>query len=257
MKINSLTCPNCSAKLEVMDGTDTFYCNYCGTKLVVEYREDVVEAKIAVEKMSHKERKADKKYEQKETMSKMDYGAKQSRRRYKFIFGIVIGSVVLCAASFVAFFAIVKENDKLMQDNVLMAQECVKEGDYAQARFYAGQIQASFNVLTWNAKRDSLLDYIDEKEAESRKAEIEGGEAVSVTVPMSADEIIGANRNDVYQILSDAGFINITMTELSESTYLFESGGGIKVVSIADTIEFEKGDTFLSTDEVILYYYKE
>jgi len=94
MKINSMTCPNCSAKLEVMDGTDTFYCNYCGTKLVVEQREDILEAKVAVEEMAHKERMADKEYEHKETIEKMknEEDAKDNRR---MIF-MVIFSLDLC-----------------------------------------------------------------------------------------------------------------------------------------------------------------
>lgn len=39
MKLYSLQCPNCSSRLEIEDDIDTFYCKYCGTKLVLQGRD--------------------------------------------------------------------------------------------------------------------------------------------------------------------------------------------------------------------------
>ena len=35
MTFTQLTCPNCSANLEVEDSLDTVFCKYCGTKIVM------------------------------------------------------------------------------------------------------------------------------------------------------------------------------------------------------------------------------
>lgn len=36
MNMIQLKCPNCGADLEVEDGLDSFFCKYCGTKIVLE-----------------------------------------------------------------------------------------------------------------------------------------------------------------------------------------------------------------------------
>lgn len=34
-KMIPLVCPNCGAKLDVKDGTQTCFCTYCGTKILI------------------------------------------------------------------------------------------------------------------------------------------------------------------------------------------------------------------------------
>lgn len=41
-----LRCPNCNGDLRIENGIDTFYCQYCGTKIVLKEQSNiVVEAK--------------------------------------------------------------------------------------------------------------------------------------------------------------------------------------------------------------------
>lgn len=48
MNMFQLKCPNCSANLEVENGVDTFFCKYCGTKIVLDGQSpSVVRSKIA------------------------------------------------------------------------------------------------------------------------------------------------------------------------------------------------------------------
>lgn len=35
VKMISLVCPNCGAKLDVKNGTQTCFCTYCGTKILI------------------------------------------------------------------------------------------------------------------------------------------------------------------------------------------------------------------------------
>ena len=41
MTLHQLTCPNCGASLNIENGIDTFFCTYCGTKLISDGQSDV------------------------------------------------------------------------------------------------------------------------------------------------------------------------------------------------------------------------
>ena len=65
MELKSLNCPNCGANLDVENGLDTFYCKYCGYKIVIDGQSDAAyDAKVKIKDMEHKERLEDKKNEQ-------------------------------------------------------------------------------------------------------------------------------------------------------------------------------------------------
>ena len=41
MTFHQLKCPNCGATLSIENGLDTFFCTYCGTKLISDGQSDV------------------------------------------------------------------------------------------------------------------------------------------------------------------------------------------------------------------------
>ena len=52
MEFIQMKCPNCNADLEVEDSIDSFYCKYCGTKILVEGQsKHVVNAKTKLRMM--------------------------------------------------------------------------------------------------------------------------------------------------------------------------------------------------------------
>lgn len=52
MEFVQMKCPNCGADLEVEDSIDSFYCKYCGTKILVEGQsKHVVNAKAKIRMM--------------------------------------------------------------------------------------------------------------------------------------------------------------------------------------------------------------
>lgn len=64
MKINTLTCPNCNGNLEIEDGLDTFYCKYCGSKIILSELSDAAyDAKVKIKNMEHKEKLKEKELE--------------------------------------------------------------------------------------------------------------------------------------------------------------------------------------------------
>lgn len=61
MKIVSLKCPSCGSTLYPEDGLEIFYCQYCGTKIILDEQSDSAinaKAKIKMQenKLSYKER---------------------------------------------------------------------------------------------------------------------------------------------------------------------------------------------------------
>lgn len=49
MEIIQLRCPNCNAELSIENDLDTFYCKYCGTKILLANQSpDLVKAKAAI-----------------------------------------------------------------------------------------------------------------------------------------------------------------------------------------------------------------
>ena len=52
MEFVQMKCPNCNADLEVEDSIDSFYCKYCGTKIIVEGQSKyIVNAKAKIRMM--------------------------------------------------------------------------------------------------------------------------------------------------------------------------------------------------------------
>lgn len=57
MKIYELKCPSCGNYLEVEDSLDTFFCKYCGHRIVLaDQSEHLVKAKVDIERLKHEER---------------------------------------------------------------------------------------------------------------------------------------------------------------------------------------------------------
>ena len=58
MEIHTLKCPNCGADIVPADDVDSFYCNHCGAKLIVEGRDHAIDAKVRLSELKHEEEMA-------------------------------------------------------------------------------------------------------------------------------------------------------------------------------------------------------
>lgn len=96
MNLFTLECPHCKAALDVEDGLDTFYCKYCGSKLIVEGMSgDSLDARVRLREMEHEERLQDAKYEYKRF--KKLHKAKEERSNSRFVL-LVLGLTALLAS---------------------------------------------------------------------------------------------------------------------------------------------------------------
>ena len=61
-----MKCPNCGADLDVEDGIDSFFCKYCGTKIVLDGQSDAaIKAKATVKVADKDVELREKRYAQK------------------------------------------------------------------------------------------------------------------------------------------------------------------------------------------------
>ena len=57
MKMVKLVCPYCGATLSIENGIDTFYCQYCGSKIMLTGQDKkAIDAKVKLKEFEHKER---------------------------------------------------------------------------------------------------------------------------------------------------------------------------------------------------------
>ena len=57
MRIIQLKCPSCGSSLQVEDGLETFFCQYCGQRIILADQDEyIVKAKVDLEAMKHEER---------------------------------------------------------------------------------------------------------------------------------------------------------------------------------------------------------
>ena len=57
MKLITLKCPNCGADIEIENGIDTFYCKYCGYKIILDGQSDAaINAKVRIKEVESNER---------------------------------------------------------------------------------------------------------------------------------------------------------------------------------------------------------
>ena len=95
MELKSLFCPNCGASLDVEDGIDTFFCKYCGYKIMLQgHSKAAYEAKVRVKHMEHRERIQEKKNAQERY--RMETARKEQKWALIVCFGILGAIMALC-----------------------------------------------------------------------------------------------------------------------------------------------------------------
>ena len=89
MEFVQMKCPNCGADLEVEDSIDSFYCKYCGTKILVEGQsKHVVNAKTKLRIMDRLADMQKEYHRQKEEAAKRQ--AEEARKVLPWILGLFL-----------------------------------------------------------------------------------------------------------------------------------------------------------------------
>ena len=178
MKVQALKCINCDAALEIEDGIDTFFCKYCGYKIILEeISEASINAKVQVKKMEHQERMRDKQYEQERYKFDKKEQHKNNETNRKSLSSVIV--ILVCVLVFVWVFgslnAVEKKSIKEEQQLQAMVDEImidIDNGDYDEAYIKANSLHYTSDWSSeiedkWDNTRKALLEKIEQEEKEN------------------------------------------------------------------------------------------
>lgn len=174
MNTYTLKCPNCGGDLTVEDGLDTFFCKYCGYKILLEGQSDAAyHAKTKIKSMEHDERMADKKYEHEKY--KIEQKHKQENFKNKLgiliVIACIVGYFVLCGGYFAGEEKKSLQQEQELQQLVQDIQEDIKNEDFDAAYIKAQSIKYTENWSSeiedkWENTRKEVINQIIAAEKE-------------------------------------------------------------------------------------------
>ena len=168
MELKSLFCPNCGASLEVEDGLDTFFCKYCGYKILLQGQSKAAyDAKVRVKHMEHKERLQEKRDAQERY--RMEFKQKDERRTLAIAFGILGAIIALCLIISTVGNAGAKKQEQELQAIVDQIMIDIEKKDFAAAYVKANSLYwddswTSEGEDKWDATRKEIIKQIEEAE---------------------------------------------------------------------------------------------
>lgn len=168
MELKSLFCPNCGASLEVEDGLDTFFCKYCGYKILLQGQSKAAyDAKVRVKHMEHKERLQEKRDAQERY--RMEFKQKDERRTLAIAFGILGAIIALCLIISTVGNAGAKKQEQELQAIVDQIMIDIENKDFAAAYVKANSLYwddswTSEGEDKWDATRKEIIKQIEEAE---------------------------------------------------------------------------------------------
>ena len=168
MELKSLFCPNCGASLEVEDGLDTFFCKYCGYKILLQGQSKAAyDAKVRVKHMEHKERLQDKRDAQERY--RMEFKQKDERRTLAIVFGILGAIIAMCLIISAVGNAGAKKQDRELQAIVDQIMIDIENEDFAAAYVKANSLYwddswTSEGEDKWDSTRKEIIKQIEEAE---------------------------------------------------------------------------------------------
>lgn len=187
IKTYALKCPNCDGSLEVEDGLDTFFCKYCGYKILLHGQSDAAyRAKTRVKGMEHDERMADKKYAHEKYKIEQENKKEKSKTKMGILIAAacIIGYLVL----FEGYFASAEKKsiqiEAELQELVDEIMVDIENEDFDEAYIKAQSIKHTSPWSDeveekWEKTRKEVINQIIEAEKEatgssSRKPEKDG-----------------------------------------------------------------------------------
>ena len=168
MELKSLFCPNCGASLEVEDGLDTFFCKYCGYKILLQGQSKAAyDAKVRVKHMEHKERLQEKRDAQERY--RMEFKQKDERRTLAIVFGIFGAIIAMCLIISAVGNAGAKKQERELQAIVDQIMIDIENEDFAAPYVKANSLYwddswTSEGEDKWDATRKEIIKQIEEAE---------------------------------------------------------------------------------------------
>lgn len=168
MKLKALFCPNCGASLEVEDGLDTFFCKYCGYRILLEGQSKAAyEAKVRVKHMAHKERLQEKRDAQERF--RMEFMQKDEKRTLLIVFCALGALIAICLIISMLGNAGAARQEQELQAIVDQIMIDIENEDFTAAYVKANSLYwddswTSEGEDKWDATRKEIIKQIEEAE---------------------------------------------------------------------------------------------
>lgn len=180
MKLVTLKCPNCGADIEIENGIDTFYCKYCGYKIILDGQSDAaINAKVRMKELESNERIKREKWNYKREATK------ENNKTVFKVLAILFGVMLFCIAMVIILGVMgdkeAEAQDKKFQTIVDEIMIDIDNGNFDEARVKANMLywDSSSNPSAsqkkkWDQTRKEILKQIDKAEKEAKKKEKTG-----------------------------------------------------------------------------------
>ena len=216
-----MNCPQCNASLDICDNLDTFYCKYCGQKIILNdpARRD---AKIRI--MEMKDRREIHDAEMKGRKEIHDSEMKNQRE--------------------------IHDRDTELEYTKLDYDR--EERDKKRKHHWFSLLFLLFTIIAagvvWFAWNNTAFPDVVGRKIDSSMELIE--------VPGSASSYEGKNYRDVVASFRDAGFTNITTQAIKDLTFgILTKDGSVEDVYINGRFEFSIGEKFQKNAKIIVKYH--
>ena len=177
MKMISLKCPHCNANLEVQDSIDSFFCMYCGSKVMIEgMSKDAYKAKVKIKALEFLDRASDKRNEQKRFIlnNLNEERRRQDKSTNQALLGMGIFILLIFGLVLVPGIIGHKNNIKELKETESQLSQAIINEDYDLALILANQLYytgdwSSEVEEAWNTKRENYIAIIEEKQGKKAK----------------------------------------------------------------------------------------
>ena len=167
-KLITVRCPHCGANLNVDDGLDTFYCQFCGTKIFLDELSDAAyDAKTKVKNMQHQETMADKKYDYKKFKIASKFRERSQDFKYAILFFVI--PMLILSLMFGYMKASSNREEVKLQKIVEEVQEDIKNDDFdsayvkAQSIVYTADWSNDIEKKCNNIRKELINQIIEEE----------------------------------------------------------------------------------------------
>ena len=256
MELKSLNCPNCNGHLEIEDGIDTFFCKYCGNKIVLAGQSDAAyQAKTKIKELEHEQVMQEKKYENEQAAWERKEISKSRDEKRKNL--ALIPLICIMIACFGYLFAQkirheMKQNE--LKEVTYEIEQAMEDGDYEHALVLTNRLRlsdsySSSDAEKWDAQREEYVRQI-------REAQKKNGDYVFINAPIDSDKCSDYTKSEMYELFSTAGFKNIRTESEKGSAGFFSKTNTVKSVTIDGKAVFSTQDSFVDEAEVVIKYYE-
>ena len=256
MELKSLNCPNCNGHLEIEDGIDTFFCKYCGNKIVLAGQSDAAyQAKTKIKEFEHEEAMQESKYKNDQAeWERQEKSKKREHIRSYKSFLLLFLPLILMMLFFLPQKLKHQSEIKELEKISIEIEDAMIEGDYEHALILTNRLRLSDSYSSddaekWDAQREEYVRQI-------REAQRKNGEYVFINAPFDSDKCSNYTKSEMYELLSTAGFKNISTETEKGSAGFFSRSNTVKSVTIDGKDTFSTQDSFIDEAEVVIKYYE-